>query len=117
MFVTDTVDAMYPPDSWSPQAIIDRLGDILAHGSRSPMLSAGTQDKGVLEEEKIDGHVSRRVPFLRKRRIDKLSDLEPFFARISLANYEAVYNAGTRLDMAEVEHQIVLDIFEGPSST
>ncbi|MBW0470508.1 hypothetical protein O181_010223, partial [Austropuccinia psidii MF-1] len=29
MFITDTVDAMYPPDSWFPHAIIDRLAEIL----------------------------------------------------------------------------------------
>lgn len=27
MFITDTIDAMYPPDSWFPSAIIDRIAE------------------------------------------------------------------------------------------
>ncbi|PLW27497.1 hypothetical protein PCASD_17664 [Puccinia coronata f. sp. avenae] len=27
MFITDTIDAMYPPDSWFPHAIIDRIAE------------------------------------------------------------------------------------------
>jgi hypothetical protein len=30
MFVTDTTDAVYPPESWSPYAIMDRLSEILS---------------------------------------------------------------------------------------
>lgn len=29
MFVVDTVDAAYPPESWTPQATMDRLGEIV----------------------------------------------------------------------------------------
>lgn len=29
MFITDTIDAMYPPDSWFPHAIIDRVAEAL----------------------------------------------------------------------------------------
>lgn len=29
MFITDTVDAAYPPESWTPQATMDRLGEII----------------------------------------------------------------------------------------
>ncbi|KAI8459463.1 Dopey, N-terminal-domain-containing protein [Phakopsora pachyrhizi] len=36
MFITDTVDAMYPPDSWFSHAIIDRLAEVMREklGSR-----------------------------------------------------------------------------------
>ena len=109
MFVTDTVDAMYPPDAWMPQAIIDRLGEVLSASARTPVAQPGTL------AAQIDGHVERRAPFIRTRRIERMSDLEPFFSKVSLANYEAVYNAGTKTDFAEVEKQIVLDIFDGPA--
>jgi len=33
MFVTDTVDAIYPPDHWSPQAIMDRIGEVLSNSA------------------------------------------------------------------------------------
>ncbi|KAG0147859.1 hypothetical protein CROQUDRAFT_42250 [Cronartium quercuum f. sp. fusiforme G11] len=36
MFITDTVDAMYPPDPWFPHAIIDRLAGTLSERSSAP---------------------------------------------------------------------------------
>jgi hypothetical protein len=36
MFVTDTTDAVYPPETWSPYAIMDRLSEIL---SRTALVS------------------------------------------------------------------------------
>lgn len=36
MFLTDTMDAIYPPESWSPQAVLDRLSVILTeHQTRT----------------------------------------------------------------------------------
>ena len=29
MFIVDTVDAAYPPENWTPQAVMDRLGEIV----------------------------------------------------------------------------------------
>lgn len=29
MFITDTVDAVYHPDNWSPIAMIDRLAEVV----------------------------------------------------------------------------------------
>lgn len=37
MFITDTVDAMYPPDPWLPHAIIDRLASTLNERSSLPV--------------------------------------------------------------------------------
>lgn len=28
MFITDTVDAVYRPDNWFPEAILDRLAEV-----------------------------------------------------------------------------------------
>ena len=28
VFVTDTVDAVYRPDNWSPEAMMDRLAEV-----------------------------------------------------------------------------------------
>ena len=30
MFVTDTVDAIYRPDAWIPEALLDQLADIIS---------------------------------------------------------------------------------------
>ena len=31
MFVTDTVDAVYRPDDWQPQSLMDQLADTVAN--------------------------------------------------------------------------------------
>ncbi|WAQ81113.1 hypothetical protein PtA15_1A451 [Puccinia triticina] len=43
MFITDTIDAMYPPDSWYPHAIIDRIAEGLRE-SLANQLSDGRRD-------------------------------------------------------------------------
>ena len=30
MFVTDTVDAIYPPDQWFPEALLDQLAEVVS---------------------------------------------------------------------------------------
>lgn len=30
MFVTDTVDAVYRPDAWFPEALLDQLADFIS---------------------------------------------------------------------------------------
>jgi hypothetical protein len=30
MFITDTVDAVYHPDEWSPEALMDKLAEVVA---------------------------------------------------------------------------------------
>ncbi|GAA98597.1 hypothetical protein E5Q_05284 [Mixia osmundae IAM 14324] len=50
MFVTDTVDAIYPPDGWQPRSIMDRLADIVRDRHR-----------------KNDGKVGAESPALSKR--------------------------------------------------
>jgi hypothetical protein len=29
MFITDTVDAVYPPEDWSNRSLLDRLGEVM----------------------------------------------------------------------------------------
>jgi hypothetical protein len=49
---------------------------------------------------------------LRQARIESLAVLEPFFARVSLATFEAVY-ASEPVDWQAVEASIERDMFEG----
>ncbi|GAA5831398.1 hypothetical protein JCM3766R1_001734 [Sporobolomyces carnicolor] len=121
MFVTDTVDAIYPPDAWLPQAIMDRLGEILSdphHTTTAPTLPAifstpeaatGTPSPNELSL----GRVSARRPLLAARRLTTMSELEPFFATVSLTAYESIYNSGNRVDWKAVESLLERDLFEG----
>ncbi|GAA6052531.1 hypothetical protein JCM3770_003812, partial [Rhodotorula araucariae] len=125
MFVTDTVDAMYPPENWLPQAIMDRLGEILS-GPRPPGITsmAPVGDTTTLidleastvsnEGDAVAGPSARR-PLLPARRIRSIRELEPFFATVSLAAYESIYKSGCRIDWDAVERSLERDVFEGKS--
>lgn len=130
MFITDTVDAVYPPESWSPQATMDRLGETVSQnldlnrvGSMTPRISLSAtttgcssltmSDAAVGKTRKPEKRLSR--PLLggvRQSKVTSLSQLEPFFSRASLSNYEAVY-AMSGVDWAAVERSLELDMFEG----
>lgn len=40
IFITDTVDAVFPPDGWTPQAVLDRLGEVVNERKRKASLVA-----------------------------------------------------------------------------
>jgi hypothetical protein len=109
MFVTDTVDAIYPPNEWTPQAIVDRLGDIMSRsrGRAAPT----TPDPAVVEW--AAARTQPRKPNLTLKRIETMSELEPFFTGISLMAYESIYHSAGKIDWEAVEAQLVADIFDG----
>ncbi|GAA5921263.1 hypothetical protein JCM3775_002966 [Rhodotorula graminis] len=125
MFVTDTVDAMYPPDPWLPQAIMDRLGDMLSNNSTPASATGSGLDRAeTAPSSRSTVIVARpdsppapaqpaRRPLLAERRIRSMRELEPFFASVSVAAYESIYRAGTRVDWAAVERSLERDVFEG----
>ena len=121
MFITDTVDAVYPPKNWSPQAIMDRLGEIV--GTRQDLVQSRRNSSTPHTSQFSNGSWGSKLskPLLgsvSQSRITSISSLEPFFSRASLANYETVY-ALEAVDWQAVESSVELDLFEGdePSST
>lgn len=127
MFITDTVDAVYPPESWSPQATMDRLGEIVSQrldlnkvGSATPRISLSAATAGFTPAAGTAGSARRTDKLLsrpllggvRQSKVSSLSQLEPFFSRASLSNYEAVYALGG-VDWPSVERSLELDLFEG----
>ncbi|KAM0788392.1 hypothetical protein ACM66B_001530 [Microbotryomycetes sp. NB124-2] len=119
MFVTDTVDAIYPPDNWLPQAIMDRLGELVQSRATRTIESPVIAEKKEAElADSFDNALATsfatgRRPFLVARKIDSIGELEPFFSRVSLASYESIYGNGGRVDVAAVEALLERDIFDG----
>ncbi|GAA5963888.1 hypothetical protein JCM21900_003967 [Sporobolomyces salmonicolor] len=103
MFCTDTVDAIYPPDAFLPQAIIDRLGELLG----------GDRAEDAPPSSAPPVRASARRPLLTARRMSTISELVPFFTTLSLSAYESVYHSGSRVDWDAVEDVLVRDLFEG----
>jgi hypothetical protein len=117
MFITDTVDAAYPPESWTPPAIMDRLGEIVSsrhlpghgHGRQMSLTpKAALAFKGYRPPQTSRPLLGR----VRQSKITSLSALEPFFQRASLSNYEAVYALGG-VDWQATEASVEMDLFEG----
>lgn len=115
MFVTDTVDAIYPPANWLPQAIMDRLGGILADPHATPPNSASYPSSTLPSPSPAFDQSGGRKPRLTLRRIGTIGALEPFFSSISLSAYESVYNSGGKIDWGAVESVLERDIFDGDS--
>lgn len=123
MFITDTVDAIYPPDQWSPAALLDRLSLVLGVGGGdvpsprvSPEAARGSflSLPGGKRVGKKGGRGSGgRKPLLSGvRRIDDAGPLEKWFTKVSWANYEALYRGGG-IDWRAVEEGLEADLFDG----
>lgn len=121
MFITDTVDAIYPPDGWSPAALLDRLASVFggSHDSPSPLRLSPRLNPSPLplaapgSSRRVGLKSPGRRPVLDGvRRIETAEPLERWFSHVSLANYEAVYQGGS-VDWAAVENDLECDIFDG----
>ncbi|KAG8988872.1 hypothetical protein FRB90_002518 [Tulasnella sp. 427] len=109
MFVTDTVDAVYRPEAWIPEAVMDQLAEIVVdlpdlrehhdHGDNaitgaalvsSVMERAGS---GLVNGSPSAASALRRPLLSSIRGIDSIKDLVPFFSHVSLFSYESVYSS------------------------
>ncbi|CAE6439749.1 unnamed protein product [Rhizoctonia solani] len=106
MFVTDTLDAVYRPDGWTPVSLMDQLAEVIGD---LPKLAQTTSSM----QETFTGKASKRRPLLGAvRRAERLGELVPFFSHVSVALYEGVY-AGTGPDTDEIERGLLEEMFSG----
>ncbi|KAG8881950.1 hypothetical protein FRB98_004046 [Tulasnella sp. 332] len=110
MFLTDTVDAVYRPEAWIPESIMDQLAEIIGdlpdvRGHKleglqdveaqmayhaSLMRSPGVPANGTLSAPRQH---SRRPLLGSVRSVESIKDLVPFFSYVSLFSYESVYSS------------------------
>ncbi|KAI0031253.1 Dopey, N-terminal-domain-containing protein [Vararia minispora EC-137] len=114
-FITDTVDAVYHPDEWSPEAILDQLAEI---ASQLPAADVQRSSTGTALHLPVTTpgpgcHLMRRPMLTDLKQVDSIRDLIPFFSSASIASYESVYTSGGNIDWAEVERSLNVDIFDG----
>lgn len=111
------MDAIYPPNNWLPQAIMDRLGEIIHNPRKSTATPVIYQSPNPVATARPNGSTrplsNGRRPLLATRRIDSIGELEPFFSGVSLAAYESCYNDGSKVDEDAVERALTRDIFDG----
>ncbi|WVF67091.1 hypothetical protein IAT40_001836 [Kwoniella sp. CBS 6097] len=120
MFVTDTTDAVYPPEEYTPEAIMDCLSTILSDGAAFATGSdAGEKAIAVSEElknshDKATGDTSPRRPRLTNvKTLSSIHQLQPFLSRASIDTFESVYSSlGVGVDWDFVEDGLCREVFE-----
>ena len=114
IFITDTVDAIYRPDNWFPEALLDQLsetvGDLPASSSSRPNNSVSA---GISLPDSTSAAGARQPLLSGVRQIDSIRELAQFFSHLSILSYEGVYASGGVIDWQAVENSLALDLFEG----
>ncbi|KAJ5164224.1 Dopey N-terminal [Penicillium coprophilum] len=110
LFVTDTIDAVYPPDRWEPIALADEVSQTF--GPRS----AGSPTV-LTEPNEPQAHSGLKRPWLisdwiRETAKDEIVDrvLRPFFARLSIYVFESTYGMGS-VDLIVCRDDLLADLF------
>ncbi|KAI0690744.1 Dopey, N-terminal-domain-containing protein [Cytidiella melzeri] len=111
IFITDTVDAIFPPDRWIPVALFDRLAEIVG-ALPSEETSKHLQHTPV-DTPLVDTRPMRRPLLQTVHQIDSIRDLVPFFSQASMTSYESVYSSGGVIDWDAVEDGLYQDMFDG----
>ncbi|PPQ99509.1 hypothetical protein CVT24_005299 [Panaeolus cyanescens] len=108
IFITDTVDAVYRPDGWFPEAMMDQLAEMAGN---LPVASS----RSLPEQFPVatDDRPMRRPLLSNVRHIESIRDLVPFFSNISVSSYESVYTSGGNVDWEGVERGVLDDMFDG----
>ncbi|CAL1694342.1 unnamed protein product [Somion occarium] len=111
IFITDTVDAIYRPDDWSPAALLDRLAEVV--GDLPAAEDSKAVDQIPAPTPLVENRPSRRPMLQSVRQIDSIRDLVHFFSHASIASYESVYQSGGNVDWDAVEQTLLEDMFDG----
>ncbi|KIJ66430.1 hypothetical protein HYDPIDRAFT_26778 [Hydnomerulius pinastri MD-312] len=123
IFVTDTVDAVFHPDNWNPEAMFDQLAEIVGSlpvpdARERPRAKNGevafpSASTSVGFPSATDSRAMRRPMLNTLRQIDSVRDLIPFFSHVSISSYESVYASAGNIDWEAVEQGILDDMFDG----
>ena len=108
LFVTDTIDAVYPPDRWEPIALADEVSQSLGVQSGSSPTSP---------VDAIEFNNSKRQPWLtsdwiRETAKDEIVErvLRPFFDRLSIHAFESTYTMSNP-DLDVCRDDLLADLF------
>ena len=138
MFVTDTVDAVYRPEDWSPESLLDQLAELVRDlpepkvclataASRFLLHLAQNMEAAIGQTTTLNtrsltvetpgtpgfSNQNLRRPMLASvYRVNHIRDLLQFFSTVSITSYESVYGSGS-VDWEAVEAGLLSEMFEG----
>ncbi|TCD67610.1 hypothetical protein EIP91_012242 [Steccherinum ochraceum] len=110
IFITDTMDAIYRPDDCEPEALLDRLAEVVGD---LPAAEGNHIDHGLPATPTMQDPRGRKPMLQSVRSIDSIRDLGRFFSHASIASYESVYSSGGNIDWEVVEQGLLEDMFDG----
>lgn len=109
LFVTDTIDAVYPPNRWEPTAIVDEVSQSLGQQSATSATSP--------DIENTEANSGTKQPWLtsdwiRETAKDEIVErvLRPFFDRLSIYAFESTYTMGSP-DLDVCRDDLLADLF------
>ncbi|KAJ5612987.1 hypothetical protein N7510_006181 [Penicillium lagena] len=111
LFVTDTIDAIYPPSRWDPVALADEVSQSLGpRGGVSPTVpNAGESTETGSRGLKQPWLVSDQIRDTAKDEIVERI-LRPFFARLSIRFFESTYGLEGP-DLGVCRDDLLADLF------
>jgi len=111
IFVTDTMDAVYRPDEWTPTSLMDQLADVIGSLPLDQNANILPPPPTTIQSVFPGSTQNLRRPLLGAvRRVDRLVELVPFFSHVSIALYEGVY-AGGSPDTEAIERVFLEEMF------
>ncbi|EST09066.1 Dopey, N-terminal [Kalmanozyma brasiliensis GHG001] len=105
LFITDTIDAVYPLDDFQSETLLDQLSATFEKNSRHPTHHARRSDVG-----------SKRRLRLRLRSISSVGELLPFLHSISQTAFEGNYS-NAEIDLEDVDRCLLVDMFDSGSAS
>ncbi|KAK2791316.1 hypothetical protein FQN52_004993 [Onygenales sp. PD_12] len=112
LFVTDTIDVIYPPDHWQSIALADGVAQSLGTESANHSDSHSSQNQG--PNDHGDGFKKSWLnsELSRETAKDEIVDtvLRPFFDRLSIHAFESMYSMGVP-DLAACKDDLLADLF------
>ncbi|EED23528.1 cellular morphogenesis regulator DopA [Talaromyces stipitatus ATCC 10500] len=106
LFVTDTIDAIYPPGRWEPIALADEIARTLGPGDEVSPVPGELSEKQRLNKPCLNSDRIRETP--KDEIVDRI--LKPFFERISIQAFESTYSMGSP-DRDACVDDLLADIF------
>jgi hypothetical protein len=110
LFITDTIDAVYPPDRWEPIALADEVSQSFGpRGAGSTIVPAENiepQGRSCLKRPWLISDWIRETP--KDDIVERV--LRPFFARLSIYVFESTYGMGS-VDVTVCRNDLLADLF------
>ncbi|TKY89065.1 hypothetical protein EX895_001596 [Sporisorium graminicola] len=105
LFVTDTIDAVYPADDFQPETLLDSLSTTFQKQNK-PSSSSPAHTTAA-----ASGGLKRRLQIGRLRTISSVAELVPFLNSVSQNAFEGNYS-DKPIDFEDVDMCLLADMFD-----